>query len=77
MNRLSRGYRVKRSKLGGEGKGEGRGGGGPFQESYTMLTSPKQDETAVPTLSVQILRKVAVLSLAVLCWLSLIKVPIV
>ena len=50
---------------GGEGKGEGRGG--PFQESYTMLTSPKKDETAVPTLSVHILRKLAISSLAVLC----------
>ena len=66
MNRLSHGDRVKRSEVGGEGKGEGRGGG-PFQESYTMLTSPKKDERAVPTLSVQILRIVAVLSLAVLC----------
>ena len=42
--------------------------GPPFQESYTMLTSPKKDETSVPTLSVQILRKLAVLSSAVLCW---------
>ena len=41
--------------------------GPPFQESYTMLTSPKKDETAVRTLSVQMLCKLAVLSLAVLC----------
>ena len=42
--------------------------GNPFQNSYTMLTSPKKDETAVPTLSVQILHKLGLLSLAVLCW---------